>query len=51
MLAAAPPAATGSGSGAPEYDSQIVGGKNPVWHNFGHEMMGWSLSTYNPTTP
>ncbi len=42
---------TGSGSGAPEYDTQIVGGKNPVWNRYGHEMMGWSLSGYNPTTP
>jgi hypothetical protein len=42
---------TGSGSGAPEYDSTIVGGKNPVWNRYGHEMMGWSLSGYNPTTP
>lgn len=42
---------TGSGSGSPEYDSQISGGKNPVWNRYGHEKMGWSLSTYNPATP
>lgn len=43
---------TGSGSGAPDYsDSQIVGGKNPVWNVYGHERMGWSLSVYNPSTP
>jgi len=42
---------TGSGSGAPEYDSTITGGMNPVWNRYGHEKMGWSLSTYNPTTP
>lgn len=42
---------TGSGSSAPEYDSTIVGGKNPVWNRYGHEKMGWSLSGYNPTTP
>jgi len=43
---------TGSGSGAPDYsDSQIVGGKNPVWNRYGHERMGWALSVYNPGTP
>jgi lysophospholipase L1-like esterase len=43
---------TGSGSGAPDYSgSQIVGGKNPVWNRYGHERMGWSLSTYGPVTP
>jgi lysophospholipase L1-like esterase len=43
---------TGSGSGAPDYtDAQIVGGKNPVWNQLGHERMGWALSVYNPVTP
>jgi lysophospholipase L1-like esterase len=43
---------SGSGSGAPQYgDSQIVGGKNPIWHNNGHDKMGWALSGYNPATP
>jgi hypothetical protein len=43
---------SGSGSGAPDYsDAQIVGGKNPVWNQFGHERMGWALSVYNPATP
>ncbi|XXF80908.1 SGNH/GDSL hydrolase family protein [Myxococcaceae bacterium GXIMD 01537] len=42
---------TGSGSGAAEYDSQIVNGKNPVWNQYGHERMGFSLSTFNPATP
>ena len=43
---------TGSGSGAPDYtDAQIVGGKNPVWNQLGHERMGWALSVYNPATP
>jgi lysophospholipase L1-like esterase len=43
---------SGSGSGAPNYSgSQIVGGKNPVWNQFGHERMGWALSVYNPATP
>ncbi|HXJ33404.1 MAG TPA: SGNH/GDSL hydrolase family protein [Candidatus Eisenbacteria bacterium] len=43
---------TGSGSGAPDYSgSQIVGGKNPVWNQFGHERMGWAISVNNPATP
>src|SRR6185503_11455911 len=43
---------TGSGSGAPDYSgAQIVGGKNPVWNQFGHERMGWALSVFNPATP
>jgi lysophospholipase L1-like esterase len=43
---------TGSGSGAPDFSgSQISGGKNPVWNQFGHERMGWAISVYNPSTP
>ena len=43
---------TGSGSGAPDYSgAQIVGGKNPIWNQLGHERMGWALSVYNPATP
>jgi lysophospholipase L1-like esterase len=43
---------SGSGSGAPDYsDSQIVGGKNPVWNRFGHERMGHALSVFNPAAP
>ena len=43
---------SGSGSGAPTYSgSQIVGGKNPVWNQFGHERMGWALSGFNLPTP
>lgn len=43
---------TGSGSGAPDFSaSQIVGGKNPVWNQYGHERMGWALSVSNPPTP
>ena len=37
-------------SGAPRYTS-FTAGKNPIWNNFGHERMGWSLSTHNPATP
>jgi lysophospholipase L1-like esterase len=41
-----------SGSGPPDFSpSQFVDGKNPVWNQFGHERMGWALSTYNPATP
>ena len=43
---------TGSGSSAPDFTpSQFVNGKNPVWNQFGHERMGWTLSTYNPAAP
>jgi len=43
---------TGSGSGGPNYSGgQIVGGKNPIWNQLGHERMGWALSTFNPATP
>jgi len=43
---------TGSGSGAPAFtQAQIVGGKNPVWNQYGHERMGWGLSTFTPATP
>lgn len=43
---------TGTGSGPPDFTpSQFVDGKNPVWNQFGHERMGWTLSTYNPATP
>jgi lysophospholipase L1-like esterase len=37
---------TGSGSGAPDYSS-ISGGKNPIWNQYGHERMGWSLWTFS----
>lgn len=39
-----------TGTGAPRYTS-FTGGKSPIWNNFGHERMGWSLSTYNPASP
>lgn len=43
---------TGSGSGAPTYSgAQIVGGKNPIWNQLGHERMGWAISAFNPPTP
>ena len=43
---------TGSGSGAPDYsDAQMVGGKNPVWNQFGHENMGYATSLATPASP
>jgi lysophospholipase L1-like esterase len=39
-----------TGTGAPRYSS-FTGGKSPIWNQFGHERMGWSVSTYNPATP
>ncbi len=43
---------TGSGTSGPDYtDAQIVGGKNPVWNQLGHERMGWALTANNPPTP
>ncbi len=43
---------TGTGSGPPDYSGgQIVGGKNPVWNQLGHERMGWAITANNPPTP
>lgn len=39
-----------TGTGAPRYTS-FTGGKNPIWNQFGHERMGWALSTANPAAP
>jgi len=39
-----------SGSGAPRYTS-FPNGKNPIWNQYGHERMGWRLSTSNPVAP
>jgi lysophospholipase L1-like esterase len=39
-----------TGTGAPRYTS-FTGGKSPIWNQFGHERMGWSLSTYSPPSP
>lgn len=39
-----------TGTGAPRYTS-FVGGRNPIWNQFGHERMGWSLSTHSPPAP
>lgn len=39
-----------TGTGAPRYSS-FTGGKSPIWNQFGHERMGWALSTANPAAP
>jgi lysophospholipase L1-like esterase len=39
-----------TGTGAPRYSS-ITNGKNPIWSAYGHERMGWVLSTANPAAP
>ena len=39
-----------TGTGAARY-STISGGKSPIWNQYGHERMGWAVSTYNPATP
>ncbi len=39
-----------TGTGAPRYTS-FTGGKNPIWNQYGHERMGWGVSTFNPLAP
>ena len=39
-----------TGSGAPRY-STFVDGRNPIWNRYGHERMGWLLSSRGPITP
>jgi lysophospholipase L1-like esterase len=39
-----------TGSGAPRYTS-FASGKSPIWNQYGHERMGWAVSTYNPASP
>lgn len=39
-----------TGSGAPRYTS-FTNGKSPIWNQYGHERMGWTVSTSNPTAP
>nr|WP_316638467.1 SGNH/GDSL hydrolase family protein [uncultured Roseateles sp.] len=39
-----------TGSGAPRYTS-FAGGKSPIWNQYGHERMGWAVSTSNPAAP
>jgi lysophospholipase L1-like esterase len=39
-----------TGSGAPRYTS-FTGGKSPIWNQYGHERMGWAVSTSNTAAP
>ena len=39
-----------TGTGAARYTT-MTGGKNPIWNQYGHERMGWAVSTSNPAAP
>ena len=39
-----------TGTGVPRYSS-FTGGKSPIWNMYGHERMGWAVSTFNPSAP
>jgi lysophospholipase L1-like esterase len=39
-----------TGSGAARYTT-FANGRNPIWNQYGHERMGWTLSTYSPPSP
>jgi lysophospholipase L1-like esterase len=39
-----------TGTGAPRYTS-FAGGKNPIWNQYGHERIGWAVSTFSPVAP
>jgi hypothetical protein len=39
-----------TGTGAARYTS-FSGGKSPLWNQYGHERIGWAISTYNPAVP
>jgi len=39
-----------TGSGAARTTS-FVGGKSPIWNQYGHERMGWAVSVSNPAAP
>jgi lysophospholipase L1-like esterase len=39
-----------TGTGPARYSS-FTGGKNPIWNQYGHERMGWAVSTSNPAAP
>jgi len=39
-----------TGTGAPRYTS-FTAGRNPIWDQYGHERMGWAVSTSNPPSP
>lgn len=39
-----------TGTGAPRYTA-FAGGKSPIWNQYGHERMGWSISVFSPPSP
>jgi lysophospholipase L1-like esterase len=39
-----------TGSGAPRHTS-FTNGKSPIWNQYGHERMGWTVSTSNTSAP
>ena len=39
-----------TGSGVARYTT-FTGGKSPIWNQYGHERMGWAVSTSNPPAP
>lgn len=39
-----------TGTGAARYTS-FTNGKSPIWNQFGHERMGWAVSTPTPAAP
>jgi lysophospholipase L1-like esterase len=39
-----------TGSGAARYTS-FTDGKSPIWNQYGHDRIGWVLSTANPAAP
>jgi lysophospholipase L1-like esterase len=39
-----------TGTGVARYTS-FTNGKNPIWNQYGHERMGWAVSTWNPLAP
>ncbi len=43
---------TGSGTSAPDFtDASHTNGQNAQWNKWGHERMGWVLSTLDPAAP
>jgi len=39
-----------TGTGAARYTT-FTDGKSPIWNQYGHERMGWAVSTSNPPAP
>lgn len=39
-----------TGSGAAR-NTSFTNGKSPIWNQYGHERMGWAISTSNPASP